>query len=67
MFLGAIYEPLEVVGLETFTGQRNVERTYKRSTGRRILGVYGCLELPARFKDVGVVGVPGAHYLLITR
>jgi hypothetical protein len=25
MFLWAIYEPLEVVGLETFTGQRNVE------------------------------------------
>jgi len=64
MLLGTVNEPLEVIGLETFAGQRDVERTYKRRTRGSVLGIDGCLKCPTRLKDMCIIGVPGAHSLL---
>jgi hypothetical protein len=48
MFLRAVKKPLEIVGLEAFTSEWDVERTYERRARRSVLGVHGCLEHPAR-------------------
>jgi hypothetical protein len=68
MFLWTVKEPLEVIGLEAFAGERDVERTHKRRTWWGVLGVDRRLECPTRLEDMGIIGIPGAHpYLLITR
>jgi hypothetical protein len=48
MLLWAVNEPLEIIRLEAFTGQGDIERTHERGAGRSVLGVHGCLEHPAR-------------------
>jgi hypothetical protein len=47
MFLRAVEKPLEIIGLEAFTGKRDVERTHKRGARRSVLGVHWRLEHPA--------------------
>ena len=47
MFLGAVKKPLEIIGLESFTGKRDVKRPHKRGARRSVLGVHWRLEHPA--------------------
>jgi hypothetical protein len=47
MFLRAVKKPLKIIRLETFTGQRNIERADKWRTRRCVLCVDRCLEHPA--------------------
>jgi hypothetical protein len=47
MFLRAVKKPLEIIGLEAFTGKRDVERTHERRARRSVLGVHWRLEHPA--------------------
>jgi hypothetical protein len=65
MFLGTINEPLEIVGLETFTGQRDIERSHKRRAWRSVLSIYGCLKCPTRLEDMSIIRIPSAHICIL--
>jgi hypothetical protein len=63
MFLRAVKKPLEIIGLEAFTGKRDVERTHKWGARRSVLGVHWRLEHPAGLQDMRIVRVPRAHLI----
>jgi hypothetical protein len=61
MLLWAVDEPLEIVWLEAFLGERDIERANKGGTGRGILSIYGRLECPARLVNICVLLYTGGH------
>ena len=65
MFLRAVDQPLEIVRLESLLGERDIERTDERSSGRGILSIDGRLKRPARLVNICIFLYLGSHCILL--